>query len=139
MVLYNPALDLTHLPPKLTDKYVHGLNDETRKQISPLLHMGKGIPPTLLLDGTHDWLNPQVREFVRQSKSLGAPVEAYYADGQPHGFFNRAPWLEKTTAQVDQFLTRIGYLSEEPKVPLPTTGRRQSRAKSQPVSLEIEP
>ena len=73
------------------------------KQISPLLRMGKGIPPTLLLDGTHDWLNPQVREFVRQSKSLGAPVEAYYADGQPHGFFNRGPWLEKRQARSINF------------------------------------
>ncbi len=120
MILYNPALDLVGLRDHAGGKFVRGINDLVRKQISPLRHDLKETPPALLIDGTKDFLNPQVREFVRKSKSLGAPVEAYYVEGQPHGFFNRSPWLEKTTEQVDQFLCRIGYLSEEPKVPLPT-------------------
>jgi len=79
----------------------------------------------LILDGTKDWLNPQIRRFVEKSKSMGAPVEAWYAEDQQHGFFNKPPWLEKTTAQADAFLCRIGYLSETPKVALPTAASRR--------------
>jgi acetyl esterase len=100
------------------------MDDAALEQLSPLLHVDNRMPPTLLLDGTQDWLNPQIREFVRKCKSIGAPVETYYAEGQPHGFFNRAPWLQKTTAEVDQFLCSLGYLSEEPQEPLPTRSSR---------------
>ena len=51
---------------------------------------------------------------------VGAPVEACYTEGQPHGFFNHSPWLEKTTKQMDDFLVQIGYLAKEPVVPLPS-------------------
>jgi acetyl esterase/lipase len=75
----------------------------------------------LFITGTKDLLYPQIREFVQKSKSLGAPVEACFAEGQPHGFFNKSPWLEKTTEEADEFLCRINYLGREPRVPLPTS------------------
>ena len=31
---------------------------------------------------------------------------------QPHGFFNRPPWQQQTTARMDVFLTSLGYLKE---------------------------
>jgi hypothetical protein len=37
----------------------------------------------------------------------------YTADDQPHGFFNRPPWRERTLNRVDEFLTSLCYL--EPK------------------------
>jgi acetyl esterase len=122
LVLYNPVLDLADLRNGQGRQFFSGLNDETLKRISPLLHVGKEMPPTLLIDGTEDFLNAQVRQFVQKSKALGAPVEAWYAEGQPHGFFNKSPWLEKTTQQVDDFLCRIGYLAKDPRVSLPTRG-----------------
>ena len=120
MVLYNPALNLVVLRSTGGAPFFAGLDDAMLKQISPSFHVCKETPPILIIDGTADELNPQIREFVEKSKSLGAPVEACYAEGQPHAFFNQSPWLEKTTEQADDFLCRIGYLGKEPKVPLPT-------------------
>jgi acetyl esterase len=126
MILYNPVLDLVAVRSERAVRngnFFAGVDDATLKKISPALYLRKEMPPTLVLDGAKDWLNPQIREFVEKGKAMGAPVEAWYAEGQSHGFFNKAPWLEKTTAEADAFLCRIGYLGKEPKVPLPTGGR----------------
>lgn len=122
MILYNPVLDLVAVRAERAVRngnFFAGVDDATLKRISPALYLRKETPPTLLLDGTKDWLNPQIRGFVEKGKSLGAPVEAWYAEGQSHGFFNKSPWLEKTTAEADAFLCRIGYLGKEPQVALP--------------------
>jgi acetyl esterase/lipase len=120
MILYNPLLNLV-AEARTTEgsPFFAGLDDAMLKRISPSLHVCKDTPPTLIIDGTADYLNPQIREFVERSQSLGAPVEACYTEGQPHGFSNKSPWLEKTTEEADEFLCRIGYLGKEPKVPLP--------------------
>ncbi|MGZ4964839.1 MAG: alpha/beta hydrolase [Limisphaerales bacterium] len=128
MILYNPVLDLVAVR---SERSVHnghfftGVDDTMLKKISPALYLRKETPPTLILDGTKDWLNPQLRAFVEKAKSIGAPVEAWYAEGQSHGFFNKPPWLEKTTAEADAFLCRIGYLKDQPKVPLPVKPSRR--------------
>ena len=124
MVLYNPALDLVALRQAKGRQGPSDVNEATLNRISPLLHVCKEMPPTLLLDGTEDFLNAQVRDFVQKSKAVGAPVEVWYTEGQPHSFFNKPPWLGKTTQQVDEFLCRIGYLGKEPKAALPTLGIR---------------
>jgi hypothetical protein len=49
-------------------------------------------------------------EFMKKSKELGHRAELFTAEGQPHGFFNRPPWLEKTTQRMDEFLASLGYL-----------------------------
>lgn len=128
MILYNPVMDLVAVRAERAVKngnYFAGVDDKTLKQISPALFLNKDMPPTLLLDGTKDWLNPQLRAFVEKAKSIGAPVEAWYAEDQPHGFFNKPPWLEKTTVEADAFLCRIGYLAKDPKVPLPVSPSRR--------------
>ena len=38
------------------------------------------------------------------------------APGQPHGFFNRSPWMEATTRKADEFLVGLGFLSGKPTV-----------------------
>ncbi|HVV01920.1 MAG TPA: alpha/beta hydrolase fold domain-containing protein [Verrucomicrobiae bacterium] len=128
MILYNPVLDLVAVRAERAVRsghYFAGVDDATLKRISPGLYLRKDMPPTLILDGTMDWLHSQILGLVAKAKSMGAPVEAWYADGQPHGFFNKQPWLAKTTEQADAFLCRIGYLREEPKVPLPTSEARR--------------
>jgi len=133
LLLYNPVLNMLALRGgKDTGTLTAGMDDSLLKRISPFFHASKAAPPTLFIDGTKDRFNPEIREFVRQSKDLGAPVEACFSEGQPHGFFNQSPWLEKTTEQADEFLRRIGYLSEAPKVPLPTkAGTPNSRPASE--------
>jgi acetyl esterase/lipase len=127
MILYNPALNLAALPGKANEKFVKGMDQESRERNSPLLHLRKDAPPTLVLDGTNDWLGSQTKEFVEKCKGLGVRVEVYYAEGQPHSFFNRDPWLAKTTERVDRFLCEMGYLDREPKVPLPARGEAPGR------------
>lgn len=120
MILYNPALNLVALRSTGGAPFFAGLDDAMLKRISPSLHVRKETPPTLIIDGTADELCPQIREFVEKSKSVAAPVEAAYTEGQPHAFFDKSPWLEKTTREADDFLCHIGYLRHESRVPLPS-------------------
>jgi acetyl esterase/lipase len=119
MVLYNPALNLIELRSGGADNPLTGMDDAVLKRISPFFHVCKEAPPTLFIEGAEDPFNYEIREFVQKSKSLGAPVEACFTEGEPHGFFNQPPWLGITTEEVDEFLCHIGYLGKEPKVPLP--------------------
>lgn len=122
MVLYNPVFNLIAFrdcKTNTTNRALAGMNNAVLEKISPLFHTSKEMPPTLIIDGTADMFNPEIREFVQKEKSLGASIEACYTEGQPHGFFNQPPWLGETTGEVDGFLCRIGYLSKEPIVPLP--------------------
>jgi hypothetical protein len=38
------------------------------------------------------------------------------AAGQGHGFFHRPPWLERTIARINEFLTSMGYLKPDSNV-----------------------
>ena len=73
--------------------------------------------------GTKDRFHPQIRSFLDKAFVAGARFELFEAEGQPHGFFNKAPWQEKTTAQTDAFLVRLGYLEncQSPRPPRPAT------------------
>jgi acetyl esterase/lipase len=121
MILFNPVLDFVTLD--LGSRF--GLDPELAAQISPLQHVEKGLPPTLILIGSKDRFLDQNREFMFKAKELGARVEMDVAEGQPHAFFNRSPWLEKTVQSADRFLVSLGYLSEEPRVDLPSSEERR--------------
>ncbi|MDR2675117.1 MAG: alpha/beta hydrolase, partial [Opitutaceae bacterium] len=110
LILYNPAVDLAPFPGANDRQFIQGLDDAARARISPLLLANKTLPPTLLIDGTADFLYKQIRAFEEKLAALGVPVEARYVKDQPHGFFNRSPHLEQTTAMADAFLTRLGWL-----------------------------
>jgi acetyl esterase/lipase len=119
MVLFNPTLNLIALRSGGADNPLAGMDDVVLKRISPFFHVCKEAPPTLFIEGMEDPFIYEIREFVQKSKSLGAPVEVCFTEGEPHGFFNQPPWLGITTEEVDEFLCRIGYLGKEPKVLLP--------------------
>jgi len=112
LVLFNPVLQFSGIP-QLMERIN---NDEALgKAISPTLHLNKDSPPTLIFFGTADRLAPMGDEFMKKSKELGHKAELFTAEGQPHGFFNRPPWLEKTTQRMDEFLVSIGYLQPTAK------------------------
>ncbi len=90
-------------------------------RISPLQHITKDLPPTLILIGSKDRFLDQNREFMSKAKGLGVRVEIDLAEGQPHAYFNRSPWMEKTVDSADKFLVSLGYLAEEPRVELPSS------------------
>src|SRR5205814_2458657 len=103
LILFNPVMRLD--VPQLLDRVG---NDQTlAKKISPTLHLTKTSPPTLLLFGTADKLLAQGEEFIKRSKELGHRAEMYTAAGQPHGFFNKLPWQERTLYRADEFLASL--------------------------------
>ena len=107
LVLFNPVLRFENIP-ELMERI--GNDEVLGTAISPTLHLTKDSPPTLIFFGTGDRLAVMGDEFVKKSKELGHRAELFAADGQPHGFFNRPPWLEKTTQRMDTFLVSLSYL-----------------------------
>jgi len=114
LILFNPVL---RFGPQLLKKID---NDEAvGKAISPILHLAKDSPPTLLFFGTDDFLYKQGQEFIQRSKELGHRSEMFTADKQPHGFFNKSPWREKTLLRTDEFLVSLGYLQGKATIKVP--------------------
>ena len=114
MILFNPVLRFGPEMIKRID------NDEaTGKAISPILFLKKDSPPTLLFYGTDDWLIGQGEEYMKKSKELGNKAELFTAEKQPHGFFNKSPWQERTLKRADEFLVSLGYLKGEPTIKVP--------------------
>ncbi len=107
LLLYNPVLRFDGMP-----KLMQRLDNDAvlGKAISPTLHLSKDTPPALLMFGDVDPLLAQAEEFMQRAKELGLRAELYTAEGQDHAFFNRPPWLGKTTERADQFLVSLGYL-----------------------------
>lgn len=108
LVLFNPVLNFN--VPTLTARL--GDDEKLAKAISPTQQLAKDSPPTLILFGSDDRLLAQGQEFMGRSKELGHHAELFLADGADHGFFNRPPWLEKTTKRMDEFLVSVGYLED---------------------------
>ena len=128
LILYNPALDFTGtddegipLSSRLGDR------QDLANALSPLQNVNPHIPPTLIMFGTEDYLYDQLISFYTKEKDLGAPITARIIQGEKHGFFNRTPWLERTTQWVDEFLQDLGYLDAEPKVALPERNAEMER------------
>ena len=114
LLLFNPVL---RFGPQMLKKVD---NDEAvGKAISPVLYLAKDSPPTLLFFGTDDFLFKQGEEFMQRSKELGHRAEMFTAEKQPHGFFNKSPWREKTLQRADEFLVSLGYLEGKPTIKVP--------------------
>jgi acetyl esterase len=107
LVLFNPVLRFTGIP-QLMER-IDG-DEALGKALSPTLHLTKDSPPTLIFFGTADRLAIMGDEFMKKSKEQEHRAELFTAEDQPHGFFNRSPWQEKTTLRMDEFLVSIGYL-----------------------------
>jgi len=121
LVLFNPVLRFDGVPSlmKRIDQ-----DEALGKQISPTLHLAKSTPPALILFGTDDRLKPQGDEYMKRASEVGCRVELYTAEGQTHSFFNKAPWRERTTIRMDEFLTSLGYLPEPTSSDTDTGGAR---------------
>ena len=114
LILFNPVL---RFGPQMLARVNH--DEAVGKAISPILYIAKTSPPTLILFGTNDGLLKQGEEFIERSKVVGCRAEMLVADQQPHGFFHRSPWYEKTLFRADEFLESLGYLKGKPTVKIP--------------------
>jgi acetyl esterase len=128
LILFNPVL---RFGPQLLKKID---NDEAvGKAISPILYLAKDSPPTLLFFGTDDFLYKQGQEFIQRSKELGQRSEMFTAEKQPHGFFHKTLWREKTLLRTDEFLVSLGYLQGKAMIQVPDA--QDAQPKPQPKTF----
>ncbi|MFN2502428.1 MAG: alpha/beta hydrolase [Pyrinomonadaceae bacterium] len=122
LILFNPAVDTTRNSPRLLSERFRGLGSEG----SPLQHLHRGLPPTVVFHGKSDTTVPyaDAERFCRESTKLGNTCDLFGYEGAEHGFFNpgraEGKWYRKTVLEMDRFLTRIGYLSKAAVAPSPT-------------------
>lgn len=106
LLLFNPSLNL---PREIKD----AKGADIAAKISPTKFLSKKTPPTWIVFGDADAMLAQGEEYATKAKDLGVSVELFTATKQPHGFFNRSPWIESTTAAADAWLVKQGYLKGE--------------------------
>lgn len=104
LLLFNPALNL---PRAIKD----AKGDDIAAKISPTKFLSKSAPPAWLVYGEDDPALAQGKEYAAKAKEVGVSVELLTAPEQPHGFFNRSPWIEATTHAADAWLVSKGYLT----------------------------
>ena len=114
LVLFNPATDIAKAQ-RWGDRALEG---------SPLHHVDKGDPPTIIFHGKADTIVPfrTAEAFCEAMVSAGNRCEVVGYEGRPHGFFNyhrsRASYTS-TVWHMDRFLASLGYLEGEPTVGRP--------------------
>ncbi len=117
MVLFNPVLSFEN--PALAQRL--GNKKDLAKKISPTAQLNEKSPPALILFGTNDRLKALGDAYWAKARRLGVRADAYIAEGQAHGFFNRSPWKERTMIRMDEFLGSLGYLEGNPTIEVPET------------------
>jgi len=125
MVLFNPALVLTP-EAELGDGFVRemagraGLFDHDAASISPATLIGKDQAPMLSMHGKKDWLLPAARLFKTRYEGAGNDFKLALWEGQEHGFYHLGKRKNRnfieTTATMDRFLARLGFLKGEPSI-----------------------
>ena len=133
MVLFNPVLSFEH------EQMIKRLGDNKHlaRKISPTSHLDENSPPALILFGTNDRLKAFGDAYWKKAEGVGVRAEKFLAEGQPHGFFNRSPWRERTLIAADKFLASLGFLAGKPTVTVPevtegAAGTQQGRRRVHP-------
>lgn len=115
LVLFNPGTVMAPFPGLELKGFGAGL-DKSKfgcepTEISPLHHVKKGLPPTIIFHGKADTTVPYatVEKFTEVMKAAGNRCELVGFEGQPHGFFNKGKYRETLDA-TDAFFVSLGYL-----------------------------
>ena len=114
LVLFNPATDISKSQ-RWGDRAVEG---------SPLQHVDKGDPPTIVFHGKADSTVPYAtaEAFCMAMNDAGNRCELVGYEGRPHGFFNYSRSrvsYSNSVWHMDRFLASLGYLEGEPMVGRP--------------------
>jgi acetyl esterase/lipase len=106
LVLFNPVID------NGKDGYGFERIGEAYITFSPIHNVKKGFPPTIFFLGTNDKLIPvsTAQNFKQKIEALGGRCDLFLFDNQPHGFFNKEPYLSETIAKADSFLMSLNYI-----------------------------
>jgi acetyl esterase/lipase len=110
LILFNPVIDTG------IRGYGSKVLAERARTISPVEHVTKEAPPTIIFHGDADTTTPVegVRTFRDAMKALDRRCDLVEFPGAKHGFFNRGAPFAKTLEQSDAFLVSLGYL-DKPK------------------------
>ena len=109
LVMFNPPLNFPGA------KILDGEGNNIADKIAPTRFLNEKAPPSILFYGTKDGMKSQGSEYVAKCKELGVRAEMYLAEDEPHGFYNRSPWVERTVEKTDIFLQSLGYLKAPAK------------------------
>jgi acetyl esterase/lipase len=107
LVLFNPVVDTSRAEQRFGAQAAEG---------SPLHHLGRGLPPTVIFHGKADTTVPYagVEKYCAEARKLGNKCELVGYDNATHGFFNpgrdEGKGYRETLSQADRFLTELGYL-----------------------------
>ena len=116
LLLFNPVLDVTETG------VGSGLFGPDPNKGSPMQHVSKGMPPTLIQHGTADTTVKieQAERFCRLMTTAGNRCKLIPYEAATHGFFNYKENTDnkhfKLTLQAaDDFLVSLGWLPENLK------------------------
>lgn len=118
VILYNAVVD--NGPG--TGGFQHERMGDNWLTISPIHHIEKGAPPTLLFLGDQDKIIPVsvAHEYKSKMEAVGSKCNVFIYEGQGHGFFNRKKntdeYYRKTTIEADKFLNALGYITGNPTI-----------------------
>jgi dipeptidyl aminopeptidase/acylaminoacyl peptidase len=118
LVLFNPALVLAPMDSYTFDVSGARVSEERfgtkPEKISPAHHVKQGAPPTIIFHGKADTTVPYAttEAFTAGMTKAGNRCELVGFDKQPHGFFNREPFLTQTQKAADRFLVSLGWLKK---------------------------
>jgi acetyl esterase/lipase len=118
MVLFNPAMNIATLF-KQRETGDSPITLDMAEAITPNNFVSKDTPPAILFFGTADKLKAGGDEYIKKARELGLRAEMWAADGMPHGFFNKEPWIHVTARKMDEFLISLGCLGGDPTIKLP--------------------
>lgn len=113
LVLYNPVLDTTE------KGYGHKMFGDRDRELSPVHHLRRGLPPTIVFHGTGDRTVPfeNAVRFANGMRALGNQCELVAFEGADHGFFNSPAFRKGAAAAVyegvlkrsESFLKSLGF------------------------------
>jgi acetyl esterase len=117
VVLFNPILDTT----RKGFEQAKFADPVAAKTASPIHHLRKGLPPTLILHGTNDRAVPFMtsKKFQGKMKWKNNECTLVPFEGQGHGFFNfnvDARLYELSLNEIDRFLVNLGWTKPAPEI-----------------------
>ncbi len=116
LVLFNPVID------NGPGGYGFERIGEEYPDFSPLHNIREGAPPTILFLGTKDQLIPveTAQYYKTVMEKVGSRCDLKLYENQGHGFFNYGnfEFYKETVREADEFLQSLGYLKEDPVIPL---------------------
>jgi len=118
LVLFNPVPNTVPDPQAVLTPQQQGfvaLLGPRAREISPIHHLSKNLPPTIIFHGKADTLVPfaEAEAFCRKATELGNRCEFVAFEGADHGFFNprnSTKWYYETLSGAERFLKNLGYV-----------------------------